>query len=163
MPPDLTVCESDPEFNLSASPFGGTWTGTGITNWYWERFSPVDAGPGTHLLNYEIVGCSATMNVTVTEIDAGGNYVICPEEPAVQLNGVPAGEFGVGLAFHTVVYMIPLLHQTSQTDTVTYSVNGCTDTRVVYVRQTTIQLSGLEFCLYDEPLTLNYGGIQRYL
>lgn len=162
MPPDLTVCESDPQFNLAATPFGGTWSGPGVANWYWGTYRPADAGPGTHVINYEIVGCSATMNVTVTEIDAGGNYTICPEEPPIQLNGNPAGGTWSGIGVSSTGLYDPTIAPSVSNDTVMYSVGGCTDTRVIYVRQTTIQLSGLEFCLYDDALTLNWLGIQRF-
>jgi gliding motility-associated-like protein len=162
MPADITVCESDPEFNLSATPFGGVWSGPGVANWYWGTYRPADAGPGTHVINYEIVGCSATMNVTVTEIDAGGNYVICPEEPAIQLTANPAGGTWSGIGVSPSGLYDPTIAPDLTNDTLTYSVNGCTDTRVVYVRQTTIQWSNLEFCLYDDPLTLNWEGIHRY-
>jgi len=162
MPPDMTVCESDPEFNLSATPFGGTWSGTGVANWYWGTYRPADAGPGTHTINYEIVGCSATMNVTVTEIDAGGNYTICPEETPIQLSGNPAGGTWSGVGVSSGGLYDPTLTTEPFNDTITYTVNGCSDTRVVYVRQTTIQWSNLEFCLYSDALTLDWAGIHRY-
>ena len=162
MPPDLVVCESDDDFNLSATPFGGTWSGTGVQNWYWGVYSPASAGPGTHVINYEIIGCSATMNVTVTEIDAGGNYTICPEEPAIQLNGNPTGGTWSGIGVSPMGLYDPTIAPNLTNDTLTYAVGGCTDTRIVYVRQTTIEWSNLEFCLYDDALTLNYAGIHRY-
>lgn len=162
MPPDPTVCQSDPEFSISASPFGGTWSGQGITNWYWGTFDPATAGPGTHQLNYDIIGCSATMNITVTEIDAGGNYTICPEEPAIQLNGTPTGGTWSGIGVSPTGLYDPTIAPDLTNDTLTYSINGCSDTRIVYVRQTGINFTNLEFCLYDDALTLNWGNIQRY-
>ncbi|MCB0754709.1 MAG: gliding motility-associated C-terminal domain-containing protein [Flavobacteriales bacterium] len=162
MPADITVCQSDPEFNLSATPFGGVWSGPGVANWYWGTYRPADAGPGTHVINYEIVGCSATMNVAVTEIDAGGNYVICPEEPAIQLNGTPAGGTWSGIGVSPSGLYDPTIAPDLTNDTLTYSINGCTDTRVVFVQQTAILWSNLEFCLYDDALELNWAGIHRY-
>lgn len=162
MPPDMIVCESDPQFTLSAIPFGGTWSGPGVANWYWGTYRPADAGPGTHVINYEINGCSGTMNITVNEIDAGGNYTICPEEPAIQLNGTPAGGTWSGIGVSATGLYDPTIAPNLTNDTLTYAVGGCTDTRIVYVRQTTIEWSNLEFCLYDDALTLNYAGIHRY-
>ncbi|MGB0918722.1 MAG: hypothetical protein ACPGU4_14100, partial [Flavobacteriales bacterium] len=144
MPPDITVCESDDDFALSATPFGGTWSGTGVANWYWGTYSPATAGPGTHIINYDITGCSATMNVTVTEINAGGNYTICPEEADIQLNGTPTGGTWSGVGVSATGLYDPTIAPDLTNDTLTYSVAGCTDTRVVFVRQTTVEWSNLE-------------------
>lgn len=162
MPSDMTVCQSDPQFNLSAIPFGGVWSGTGVANWYWGTYKPADAGPGTHTITYTLNGCSATMEITVTQIDAGGNYVICPEESPIQLNGVPSGGTWSGIGVSSSGLYDPTIAPSPTNDTLTYSLNGCTDTRVVYVQQTTILWDYHEFCLYDDALTLNWGGVHRY-
>lgn len=162
MPSNITVCESDPHFNLTVIPFGGSWSGTGITNWYWGTFDPATAGPGTHTVTYTINGCSGTVDITVSEIDAGGNYVICPQEPSIQLNGTPAGGTWSGIGVSQSGLYDPTIAPDLTNDTLTYSVNGCTDTRIVYVQQTNIIDSVREFCLYDDPLTLNWAGVHRY-
>ncbi|MCB9186022.1 MAG: gliding motility-associated C-terminal domain-containing protein [Flavobacteriales bacterium] len=162
MPSDQTVCESDAPFNLTAIPFGGSWSGTGIENWYWGKFNPATAGPGTHTITYDINGCTETMEITVTEIDAGGNLVFCPEESAVQLTGTPAGGTWTGIGVSPGGLYDPSIPPDLTNDTLTYSINGCTDTRVVYVQQTDIQWSNLQFCLYSDPLTLDWAGIHRY-
>ncbi len=162
MPPDLTVCESDPLFYFNVTPFGGVWSGTGVANWYWASYDPAVAGPGTHTITYTLNGCSETVDVTVTGIDAGGNYVICPEEAPIQLNGTPAGGTWSGIGVSPSGLYDPSNVPSLTNDTLTYTVGGCTDTRVVYVQQTTIQYSQLEFCLYDDALTLNWAGVHRY-
>lgn len=162
MPSDQTVCESYNPFNLSAIPFGGSWSGPGIENWYWGRFNPAAAGPGTHTITYAINGCTETVEITVTEIDAGGNYVICPEEDPIQLTATPAGGTWSGIGVSPSGLYDPTIPPDLTNDTITYTVNGCSDTRVIYVQQTGILWSNLEFCLYDDPLTLNWGGIRRY-
>ena len=162
MPSNMTVCESDPPFNFTVVPFGGVWSGTGVTNWYWAAYDPAVAGPGTHTITYALNGCSATVDVTVTQIDAGGNYVICPEEPSIQLNGIPAGGTWTGIGVSPSGLYDPTVASSPTNDTLTYTVNGCSDTRVIYVQQTTILWSNLEFCLYDDELTLNWAGIHRY-
>ena len=162
MPADMTVCESDAPFNFSVTPFGGSWSGTGVTNWYWASYNPAVAGAGAHTITYELNGCSETMLVTVTGIDAGGNYTICPEETPIQLNGNPAGGIWSGIGVSLSGLYDPTIAPDLTNDTLTYTVNGCSDTRVVYVQQTGIQLTNLEFCLYDDALALNWGGIQRY-
>lgn len=162
MPADMTVCESDPIFYFSVTPFGGVWSGTGVANWYWASYDPAAAGPGTHTITYTLNGCAATVDVTVTEIDAGGNYVICPEESTIQLNGTPSGGTWSGIGVSPSGLYDPTLAPEPSNDTITYTVGGCSDTRVIYVRQTTVQWSNLEFCLYDDALTLNWAGIHRY-
>lgn len=162
MPPNQTLCQSSDPINLAATPFGGTWSGTGITNWYWGTYNPADAGPGTHAITYTLNGCSETMEITVSAIEAGGNFSICPEEDPLQLNATPAGGTWSGIGVTPSGVYDPMLAPNLTNDTLTYFVNGCADTRIAYVRQTTIQWSYLEFCLYDDALTLDWAGIHRY-
>jgi len=162
MPADMTVCESDPLFYFSVAPFGGVWSGTGVANWYWASYNPAAAGPGTHTVTYALNGCSATVDVAVTGINAGGNYIICPEESPIQLNGNPSGGIWSGIGVSQSGLYDPTIAPDLTNDTLTYSINGCSDSRIVYVQQTTILWSNLEFCLYDDALTLNWAGIQRY-
>ncbi len=162
MPADMTVCESDPLFYFSVTPFGGIWSGTGVANWYWASYNPAAAGPGTHTVTYTLNGCAATVDVTVTEIDAGSNYVICPEESPIQLNGTPAGGTWSGIGVSPSGIYDPTIAPSPTNDTLTYTLNGCSDKRVVYVQQTTILWDNLEFCLYDNALELNWAGVHRY-
>ncbi|MCF8463530.1 MAG: gliding motility-associated C-terminal domain-containing protein [Flavobacteriales bacterium] len=162
LPPDMTVCESAPPFNLSATPFGGSWNGPGVTNWYWGSYNPETAGAGTHTITYNLNGCSASMDVTVTGINAGSDYVICPQEAPIQLTGSPAGGTWSGTGVSPSGLYDPTTTPIYIDDVVTYTVNGCSDTRIIYVRQTTIEWSNLSFCLYDDALTLNWAGIHRY-
>lgn len=162
MPSNMTVCESDGPFNLTAIPFGGAWSGTGITNWYWGSYDPAAAGPGTHTITYTLNGCASTFDITVTQIDAGGNYVICPEEAPIQLTGTPAGGSWSGIGVSLSGLYDPSNVPSPTNDTVTYTVNGCSDTRIIYVQQTTILWDNLEFCLYDNALTLDWAGVHRY-
>jgi len=161
LPADMTVCESTPQFNLQPTPFGGVWSGSGIANWYWGRFNPASAGPGTHTINYEINGCSQTMEITVTQIDAGGNFFICPEEDPIQLDGIPSGGTWVGIGVSSSGLYDPAIAPNGTRDTLIYTVDGCTDIRVIRVFQTRITDTEREFCLYDDALLLNWAGIQR--
>ncbi|MFT5018742.1 MAG: gliding motility-associated-like protein [Polaribacter sp.] len=162
LPADMIICESDPLFYFSVTPFGGTWSGTGVANWYWGSYDPAAAGPGTHTITYTLNGCADTFEVTVTEIDAGSNYVICPEEPAIQLTGTPAGGNWTGIGVSPTGLYEPTIAPNLTNDTLIYSVGGCTDKRIIYVQQTTVQWTNLEFCLYDNPLQLDWEEIHRY-
>lgn len=72
--PVTTQCTTNPAFNLSATPTGGTWSGTGITNASSGTFDPATAGVGTHVITYT-VGGSLCPNVDTVQITVlqGGN------------------------------------------------------------------------------------------
>jgi len=55
-------CPGDPTTALVGSPFGGTWSGTGVTA---NAFDPATAGIGTYILTYDMAGCTTSINVTV--------------------------------------------------------------------------------------------------
>lgn len=57
-------CEAGNNSFLSADVPGGTWSGTGITNAMTGEFSPLLAGPGTHLISYSVIGGCATPGTT---------------------------------------------------------------------------------------------------
>ncbi|HER08214.1 MAG TPA: PKD domain-containing protein [Bacteroides sp.] len=88
-----TFCEfNDPVF-LSAATGGGTWNGPGITDPSTGEFSPFAAGPGDHLITYEVTdgnGCSGTDTELITvreapdaEITPAGPF--CTYDPAFDL------------------------------------------------------------------------------
>jgi trimeric autotransporter adhesin len=68
-PVNSFYCQFDPAFNLSATPTGGTWSGTGITNASMGLFNPTTAGAGVKIITYtvNIGGCpvSSTIEITV--------------------------------------------------------------------------------------------------
>ena len=64
-----TLCEYASPYNLTATPAGGTFAGTGVSG---NTFDPNTAGPGVHTLFYSYTdgnNCSATDSVIVT-VDA---------------------------------------------------------------------------------------------
>ncbi|MBL4668146.1 MAG: gliding motility-associated C-terminal domain-containing protein [Flavobacteriales bacterium] len=69
-------CPNDPAINLTATPTGGTWSGTGITNTVNGTFDPSMAGLGNWVISYIVNtgrGISTdTINIDVTtNVDAG--------------------------------------------------------------------------------------------
>ncbi|MEL6651898.1 MAG: PKD domain-containing protein, partial [Bacteroidota bacterium] len=73
LPPDITVCASDPDFPITGfAPAGGTWIGNGVSPT--GVFSPTAVTPGTtSILTYTVVnadGCSSreTMEVFVAPL-----------------------------------------------------------------------------------------------
>jgi gliding motility-associated-like protein len=104
--PDATItpagpfCANSPNVTLKAATNGGTWSGTGITNASTGRFSPSNAGPGTHTITYTVTsanGCTDTDTEVFTvnaipqiDITSGPQTNLCPGA-IVQLNGNPSG------------------------------------------------------------------------
>lgn len=92
--PDGTInaagpfCENEAPVNLTAVTPGGTWSGTGITDSATGLFDPSVAGPGNHLIEYEVTsgaGCTATGSTTievweapVANISVGSPTFLCP-------------------------------------------------------------------------------------
>lgn len=72
--PNVTIsqsgpyCLNTPAVNLTGSPSGGTWSGTGITNPNTGTFNPSVSGTGTFTLTYNVTssGCSGSNTTTVT-------------------------------------------------------------------------------------------------
>ncbi len=157
-----TVCESDDAFGLTFSPIGGSWTGAGIANWYWGWFNPSAAGGGVHTLNYAINGCAQTFDITVTAINAGDDWDVCPEQAAFQLVANPSGGTWSGLGVDVNGLFDPSIPANGSDAVLTYSLNACTDQRIMYVRQTTIPLTQQEFCPYDESVALGYDETGRF-
>ncbi|MCB2406918.1 gliding motility-associated C-terminal domain-containing protein [Hymenobacter lucidus] len=85
---------SVPTVPLSATPAGGTFSGPGVIN---NFFNPNVAGPGTHTLVYNVVtgGCilQASRTVTVIRASAGSsNLTTCSNAaPTALKGGLPAG------------------------------------------------------------------------
>jgi hypothetical protein len=68
--PISTACVYDDAFSISASPTGGTFSGTGVTG---TDFDPATAGVGVHTITYEYTDatttCSASAMIDIT-VDA---------------------------------------------------------------------------------------------
>ncbi|MFN5323347.1 MAG: PQQ-dependent sugar dehydrogenase, partial [Bacteroidota bacterium] len=100
------VCDGFPSFGLTASPIGGSFSGTGVSG---TSFDPQTAGVGTFNLSYTytdaITGCSATAvsSVTVSPLPtvslSGLPAQVCVYNPPFTLNGSPTGGLysGVGV------------------------------------------------------------------
>ena len=78
----LTLCRLDTVLRLTATPAGGTWRGRGITNATQGLFAGIDAGPGSHMLRYELGSgtCRAADSVMVL-INLVPRPVLNPQGP----------------------------------------------------------------------------------
>lgn len=165
-----TVCESDDTIQISIDPPGGRWSGPGITDSLTGDFVPELAGPGSKVLTYALSGggCSFSINVFVKEIDARFNQVYCPFQNQFILNppGEPSGGTwtGGGIINGITGLYDPFLPFGSNNgnDTLTYTAtNGCTDTRVIFIRDTRVYVDTLTHCIGDTAILLDWVSVQR--
>ncbi len=134
MPLPIVVCESSAPVTLpAATPAGGLWDGTGITNQNLGIFDPGLAGAGFHTVQYYGPnGCPGDLGVSVTAIDAGLPVAACPGSPSFLMPGStpPGGTWG-GPHVNTFGTFTP--PATPGIFTLGYTANGCTDSTIVYI------------------------------
>lgn len=156
---DTTVCEAANAFNLTATPIGGFWTGNGITNAATGLFDPPTAGAGQHEEIYHFAGCTDTVIVTVIAFDAGPTEASCPGLSPFQMTGFnPVGGKWSGPNIDSTGWFDPI---DTGTYVVTYTWNGCSDTKTINVYPVFTQ----EFdtvCQSTDSILLNFsplGGV----
>lgn len=159
------LCSSAGAITLSATPAGGSWGGTGITNTSNGTFNPAIAGEGLHTIIYNVSsGCTAngSIVVEVTEfiqpvITAPSNA--CVNENAVILTATPSGgewegtaisgegvfdPSAAGLGSHTITYNVP--GTCEQVDQVTITV----------ISETTVTIQAVNaLCANSNTVTLS--------
>ncbi len=174
LPVNDTICESTPEFTLNFSPPGGWWNEhDGFENTWSGEFFPTEANAGVHTLTYNVLGCSQSIDIVITQIDVaeeGGDVIaVCPEQGIVTLpEGIPTG--GTWMAVDPA--NTGLLSADGQYDTgwngtdeyedfIIYALGDCQDVLEVRGRYTRIFIDYFEFCPYDEGFQLNWGNVER--
>ncbi|MBO6518290.1 MAG: gliding motility-associated C-terminal domain-containing protein, partial [Bacteroidia bacterium] len=153
---DTTVCEAAPAFNLSATPTGGYWTGNGVADTSTGLFNPSLAGAGTHWITYHFAGCTDRMRVTVIAFDAGFPNASCPGLSPFMVTGHnPAGGTWSGPNITSAGLFDPV---DTGAFVVTYTWNGCVDTKTINV----YPVSSQEFdtvCQSVDSVRLNFSPI----
>ncbi len=135
---DTTVCQSSGPFNLSASPTGGRWSGTGITNTLNGTFNPGVSGSGTFNIIYTSGKCTDIVVVTVKAINAGPPNAACPgSAPFNVYNYSPAGGTWSGPNITSTGIITPPV--AAGTFQVTYNWNGCTGKKDINIDGITIE------------------------
>lgn len=129
---DTTVCQSGGAFNLTASPPGGTWSGTGITASNNGTFNPAVSGGGTFKVFYTIGSCRDSVLVTVRAISAGSPNAACPNSaPFMVSNFTPAGGTWSGPNITPAGLITPPAVPGSFQ--VTYTWNGCSSKKTINI------------------------------
>jgi gliding motility-associated-like protein len=136
VPAAFSQCQSAPAINLSATPAGGTWFGPGITDGSNGTFVGDSALAGVNAVGYYLpitpsFGCTSIVNINILPIDAGLPEAACPGSSPFFLSGFsPAGGTWSGPNISPQGQFNPA---TVGVYTLTYTVNGCSETREVYV------------------------------
>lgn len=111
-----SICNTSAPFQLSATPTGGSFSGTGITNAQSGLFNPALAGPGTYTITYAqgVPGCQSEGTIPVTVLaaevpDIGPDLKVCRDAMPLTLtastgpgqwsgNGISGNIFNPSLA-----------------------------------------------------------------
>ncbi|MEL6867246.1 MAG: gliding motility-associated C-terminal domain-containing protein, partial [Bacteroidota bacterium] len=155
-----TLCQSDAPFELEGLPRGGLWSGAGILDSLTGLFDPSEGEPGDNWLHYQINGCSDSLYIFIKGIRAGPNLSACPAQAPFVLPGNwgPTGGNWQGLGIIDTIQGLydPGLLVDGQNDTLQFTANGCTATRIVFIRQTQLAVQDtLSFCSNEEAFELN--------
>lgn len=154
MPEIDTICTSQ-AIDLEGDPYGGRWSGPGITNSISGRLEGWRAPANQwNTYIYELNGCSDTIQIYNAEIWAGPDRTVCASETILELpfegnwsgpgvylediNAFDISELGVGEYNYT------------------YRVNSCTDRFELRIRETRIEVSeSPSFCESQEWVNLD--------
>lgn len=128
------LCLNGVNINLTGSPAGGTFSGTGILG---MAFSPSTAGVGNHILTYSYTDqntctSSATSAVIVNALPSVSvsmqKYTYCVNMPVQLINGLPTGGTFSGPGTNGSIFTPSLATAGTHTIVYTYtdSNTGCT-------------------------------------
>lgn len=154
-----TVCQSTYPFDIPVTPFGGRWSGPGITDTIMGTFDPDEAEGGTHTLLYEMHGCYMQFTIHVKPVDIGDSRSACPAQGTITLDpaAIPPGGVwnGAGIVDASAGAYSPV-QAGNGWDELTYAApNGCVDTIGILVGWTEVDDDTLFFCASDDALELN--------
>ena len=160
--PDTSLCNQPVPVQLSATPLGGTWSGTNITAS--GVFTPT--GTGTFVVTYSFTnsnGCSATNSRTVnvvnpTPANAGTDHALCLNSPNEVLTPFPAGGTWTGAGVTSDGIFTPGTPGTFQL-VYTFGSGSCLtrDTLSILVNPLPVVDAGIDFanCIDAAPVNLS--------
>lgn len=164
---NFNICVDGSPANLSGSPSGGTWAGTGISNPS-GTFDPAVAGAGTFTLTYTYIHptthCqnSDVLSVTVNPLptpNAGNDTILCNQPIGVTLAGTPSGGVWSGTNVTSSGVFTP---SGTGTVTLTYTITaatGCDATDNVQIQVVNAQQANAgadqETCIFSPSVQLN--------
>jgi PKD repeat protein len=161
-----TVCDNSPIIQLSATPSGGTWAGSGIVSPSAGTFNPAVSGPGLILVTYTATlgQCSDTdtLDILVNPAPDPSFTVtspLCVTDNPVNLTPVtPGGVFsGTGGVINNT--FDPAAGGGNYNVYYTVTVNGCTDSDTMQVVVNDIPVANGTVTLQQVgQLTYNFNG-----
>ncbi|MBI1288161.1 MAG: T9SS type B sorting domain-containing protein [Flavobacteriales bacterium] len=124
-------CTTGSPITLTAANAGGTWSGPGITDGLAGTFDPSVAGPGNHIIHYDIPGGCGDSDVRVITVNQGADATIdpiptlCTNSPIMNLTAAsPGGSWsGTGIINPSAGTFFPGAVSPG-TWTVTYNITG---------------------------------------
>jgi len=164
-------CINASDVQLIASPFGGEWSGTGVSDFF---FSPEQAGVGSHLLTYTYTSnnteCTATkermisVGEAVTASIENLAPVYCLESDASLLTLIPEGGTLTGNGIVNETFFPSLAGEGEHLITYDYEdEGGCTASfnATVLVTSTinTVSITGLESLVCENTPSIELTGI----
>lgn len=166
-----SICENAASVLLTATPAGGTWTGTAVNTA--GLFNPTTAGNGNATVTYSIGGtCPASTNAIITvnpipSVVAGNNVSICAGGSTI-LNASGAQSYtwspSAGLSASTIASPTASPGSTT-TYTVTGTSNGCSSTDQITVTvnsNPTVVVNGPFAICPGDTVLLNAVGLSNY-
>ena len=163
---DLTNCINDPNFNLTGSPLGGTWSGTGVSNA--GIFSPSTAKAGIKTITYSYTDALTTcankddVSITIndiTTVNAGIDTTVCNQPIPFKIVGSPVNGVWTGTGISPDGIFTP---NSTGNFTLTYTFKNSfncsnSDTREVKIINPTDAEAGsdLSICIDTASIQLN--------
>jgi len=154
MPTVDSLCTNQ-AINLEANPYGGRWSGPGITNALNGRLEAWRANFNQwNTYTYEMNGCSQTMEIYINEVWAGPDRSVCASETRVPMH-TPGDWSGPGIYLEDEnAFDISGLNP--GTHTFTLRQNGCTARFELYIVDVRIHAEDTpEFCPHDGPVSIH--------
>lgn len=170
-------CTGNLPTTLTATPAGGTWTGTGITNGANGTFDPAAAGVGTFTITYTIAGsCGSSDSIAIT-VNAGptatatvNNPIVCVGQNIdLGVNTTAGATYSwSGPSSYTSIAQNPTIAPAAVSNSGIYTVTvtgaGCTATdtiNVTVVSNPTITVNSATICA-GASATLTASGASTY-
>lgn len=157
----MVVCINEADFIIPYTPNNGVWTGPGMVNRYNGTFRPSAAGEGTFTLYFELVsGCIDSTNITVADINAGVDTIVCPLDapfvlpPSMPFGGVYSGSGVTDNGDSTYTFDPNIFGNTDNNVTITYTFGNCSDSKIIYLYRTNVNKVLLEYCEYEDSVRL---------
>jgi len=162
------LCSTDAEVTLSATPTGGTWSGTGITNQTNGTFNPETAGAGEHTITYTVTqnGCTGEESITINVIETPDATItstvttMCTDNDPITLTATTPGGNWTGTGVTTDGVFDPEIAGVGEhTITYTVSTGTCTDNAQITITVSPTPDINItkqdDLCLSDSEVTLS--------